>query len=357
MSSASVAGKGDRTPGRPLGGDQHGEYHASLCQRQRSSRDSARRAEIPGRRGHHPAGRRDPGTLPADPRAGHRDEHRRPCLPPGRVHLRAGLHRRRRLQPPGLADPQDPRHKGHRGRLRRLGTPRRRASPGRGRAGRRGDVGVVRPDDLRLDRKAPAGLPSGCRCDLAHGGEGGRGLAGPGRAGRGDLRPVSPGGPGPGPGRGVRGPVRQAGNYLRRRGSPVGGPDARVRGGGAGGAGRAVRPGRRGRHPDLRPAVPRRPAGGHAPAGGRRAAARAGRAAGQSGGAHLAGRPDGPGRQLRAAGRVDGAGPRAVGRAPRRRISERQRRGRLARRRRRPRDGVRRDNGPCRDRRRQPRRP
>ena len=57
-------------------------------------------------------------------------------------------------------------------------------------AGGRGDLGVVRPDDLHVDRQAAAGLPSGCGCDLADRCEGGRGFAGSGRAGRGDLGPV-----------------------------------------------------------------------------------------------------------------------------------------------------------------------
>ena len=35
------------------------------------------------------------------------------------------------------------------------------ASGGRGRAGGGGDVGVLRPDDLHLDRQAPGGLPPG----------------------------------------------------------------------------------------------------------------------------------------------------------------------------------------------------
>ena len=53
-----------------------------------------------------------------------------------------------------------------------------------------GAVGVLRPDDLRLDRQAARGVPPGRRCDLASGSRGGDGPAGPGRAGRGDLRPV-----------------------------------------------------------------------------------------------------------------------------------------------------------------------
>ena len=76
---------------------------------------------------------------------------------------------------------------------------RRRGAPaGRGGAGGGGDVGVVRPDDLPVDRQAPGGLPPGRGCDLADGGAGGRGPARPGRAGRGDLRPVPAGGRGPG---------------------------------------------------------------------------------------------------------------------------------------------------------------
>ena len=52
------------------------------------------------------------------------------------------------------------------------------------------DLGVGRPDDLRLDRQAARGLPGGRGCDPAGGGGGRRGCGGPGRAGRGDLRPV-----------------------------------------------------------------------------------------------------------------------------------------------------------------------
>ena len=120
------------------------------------------------------------------------------------------------------------------------------------------------------------------------------------------------------------------------------------------GAGRAVRPGRGGGRPDPGAAVPRR-AGQEAmrrlvaaePAAG------AGRAAGQGLGAHLPGRPAPAGRQLGAAGGVDRAGPRPVGRAPRRRVRERRGRRGLAGRRRRRGDRVRRGDGPDRDRRRQ----
>ena len=47
--------------------------------------------------------------------------------------------------------------------LHRVGPAGRGASGGRGGAGGRGDVGVVRADDLRLDRQAARGLPGGRR--------------------------------------------------------------------------------------------------------------------------------------------------------------------------------------------------
>ena len=72
------------------------------------------------------------------------------------------------------------------------------------------------------------------------------------------------------------------------------------------------------------PAVPRRAAAGDAAAGHRRAAARAGRAAGQGLGAHFLRRPDGPGRQLGAAAGVDRRLARPVGRAPGRGVGGRQ---------------------------------
>ena len=78
-------------------------------------------------------------------------------------------------------------------------------------------VGVGRPDDLRLDGQAPRGLPGGRGRDPGHRGRAGmdvRDLAG--LAG-GDLRPVAARGPRQGPGSGVRGPVGQAGDHVRRR--------------------------------------------------------------------------------------------------------------------------------------------
>ena len=101
-------------------------------------------------------------------------------------------------------------------------------------------------------------------------------------------------------------------------------------------------------------AVPRWPAGGDAAAGRGGAAAGAGRAAGEGLGAHLAGRLAAAGRQLGAAGGVDRRGPRAVGRAPRRRLGRRQRGRGVAGRRRGRGGGVRRGDGPDRDRRGEP---
>ena len=194
-----------------------GEYRPGLRQRQRGDGHGARGAGLPGGRGPRRDGRRHPGPVPADARAGHRDGHRRAGLDPGRVHLRPGILRRRGLQPEGVADPQDRDHQGRRGGVHRLGREGRRAPAGRGRAGGRGTVRVGRPDDLRLDGQAAAGLPGGRRHDPGHRGPGRDGRAGPGRAGGGDLRPVAARGPGQGPGSGVRGPVRHAGDHVRRR--------------------------------------------------------------------------------------------------------------------------------------------
>ena len=224
----------------------HDEWCLVAVQREGGAGDAEVCYGLPvcGRR--HGDGGRDPGAVPSGPRAGQLDGHRRPGLDPGRVHRRPGLFRRRRLQPAGLADPQDRDHPGHRGGAHRVGPPGRGASAGRGGAGRRGDIGVGRADDLRLDRQAPAGLPAGRGRDPGDRGAGGDGRAGPGRAGRGDLRPVAARRPGQGPGRGVRGPVRRGGDHVRRRRGPVRGPDAGVRVDRDRGAGRAVGPGRRG---------------------------------------------------------------------------------------------------------------
>ena len=79
---------------------------------------------------------------------------------------------------------------------------------------------------------------------------------------------------------------------------------------------------------------------GDAAAGRQRPAAGAGRAAGQGVGAHVAGGPAPAGGQLRLAGAVDRPGPRGLGRAPGRRLRDRQRRRRVAGRRRRRGDRV-----------------
>src|SRR5271166_5856550 len=64
--------------------------------------------------------------------------------------------------------------------------------------------------------------PAGRGRDLAGGGAGRRGPAGPGRAGRRDLRPVHAREPGQGPGGGVRGPVRARGDDVPGCGGPLG---------------------------------------------------------------------------------------------------------------------------------------
>ena len=142
-----------------------GGYRPGLRQRQRGDRHGARGAGLPGRRGRHRDGRRHPGPVPADARAGHRDGHRGAGLHPGRVHLRPGILRRRGLQPEGLADQPDPDHQGRRGGVHRVGPAGRRAPAGRAGAGGGGDIGVGRPDDLYLDGQAARGLPGGRRRD------------------------------------------------------------------------------------------------------------------------------------------------------------------------------------------------
>ena len=135
----------------PEGGDP-GEYAAGFGQR--GDGHGARRAGLPGRRGRHRDGGRDPGPVPADAGAGQLDGHRGAGLDPGRVHRRAGLLRGRGLQPAGLADQPDPRHQGRRGRPtpRGSGGPRRiRWSRGRWRPGR---YRSRSPGRSALDRQA-----------------------------------------------------------------------------------------------------------------------------------------------------------------------------------------------------------
>ena len=228
-----------------------------------------------------------------------------------------GYSRGRGLQPAGVADQPHAGHQGGRGGLHRVGPAGRSAPAGRGGAGGRGAVGVVRPDDLPVDGQAAGGLPGGRGRDLAGRGGRRRGPAGPGRAGRGDLRPVPARGPGQQAGAGVRGPVGAAGDHVRAAPGCCRGSSARS-------APRSwarcwtrcrPRPGAEDTrtqaqryHDALHEALQRLVDG--------RAAAGAGRAAGQGLGAHVPGRPDGPGRQLGAAGGVDQPGPGAVGRAP-----------------------------------------
>ena len=113
--------------------------------------------------------------------------------------------------------------------LHRVGPRRAAAHPQvAARAGGRGDIGVVRPDDLPWTDKLPEDCRPGRGCDLADGGAGGRG---PARTWPGWPRRSTPGpcprGPGQGPGAGVRGPVGAAGDHVRRRRGADRGADAR----------------------------------------------------------------------------------------------------------------------------------
>jgi len=209
-------------------GGKPGDHSSAPRQRSPGAGHAEVRDGLPGRRRCDGDGGRDPGAEPAGLGAGQLDGHRRPHLDPGRVQLRSGVLRGCGLQPAGVAQP-DPGHQGRRGRLHRVGPAGRRASRGRRGAGGRGDVRVVRADDLHLDGQAPGGLPGGCGRDLAGGGGEGDGPAGPGRAGRGDLCPVPAREPRRRKGRGVRGPVGQARDHVRRRGGPACRPDPGVR--------------------------------------------------------------------------------------------------------------------------------
>jgi len=104
---------------------------------------------------------RFPGAVPAGAGAGPFDVHRGADRDSGAVHRRAGVLRGRGLQSAGVADQPDQGHQGCRGGVYRVGPAGRRASRGRRGAGRRGDVGVVRADHLRLDGQAPAREPGG----------------------------------------------------------------------------------------------------------------------------------------------------------------------------------------------------
>ena len=111
------------------------------------------------------------------------------------------------------------------------------------------------------------------------------------------------------------------------------------RGGDRGAGGPVGAAGRRG-HPDPGAALPRRAGRCDAPPGGLRAAAGAGRSAGESLGARVPGRAARPGRRVGPGPGVDRGDGRAVGRPPGRRLPGRQRRRRLAGRQARPRHGL-----------------
>ena len=103
---------------------------------QRGDGHGPRRAGLPGRRRSHRDGGRDPGAVPADAGAGPCDGHRGSDLRAGRVHRRAGVFRRRGLQPAGVADQPDRRHnQGRCGGVYRVGPAGGGASGGRGGAG------------------------------------------------------------------------------------------------------------------------------------------------------------------------------------------------------------------------------
>ena len=100
------------------------------------------------------------------------------------------------LQPAGVADQPDPDHQGRRGGVYRVGAAGGRRIP---RSRRRWRRGRCRSPFARTICQWTDKLPEDCREDadaiLLPGGQGRRGPAGPGRAGRGDLRPVPARGP------------------------------------------------------------------------------------------------------------------------------------------------------------------
>ena len=165
----------------------------ALRQHERGDGHGARRAGLPGRRR---PGRDDPpgpGRVPARPGAARRGQHRDPGPGPGRVHRRPRLHRRRRLQPHLLADPPDPHHQGRRPRPPGLVPPGGRPPPGHRRAGRgRRAHRLDGRHHLPVDRQDPGLVPGRRRPDPDRRGAGRGPAAGPGRAGRRDLRPLPP---------------------------------------------------------------------------------------------------------------------------------------------------------------------
>ena len=123
-----------------------------------------------------------------------------------------------------------------------------RGDRGAGRGNRADRVGG--PADLRVDRQAPGGLPGRRRRHLAHRGPRRGPHGGPGRAGRGDLRPVPARRPGrQRPAAELRGPAGAGGEHLRRGRGHRRRPHPRMRRGGHRGAGCAVGAGRGAGHP------------------------------------------------------------------------------------------------------------
>ena len=96
-------------------------------------------------------------------------------LDPGRVHRRAGLHRRRGLQPAGVADAPDRDHLRGGHRPYRVGEAGPGASPSARRPGRQGGLRTLGEGYLQVDRPSSRRFP----------GRGGRDLAG-----RGGVRSV-----------------------------------------------------------------------------------------------------------------------------------------------------------------------
>ena len=181
-----------RSPSSPRGGEpgEPGRHRSAAGQHRAGAGDAAVGDGLPGRGRRDRDGGGDAGAVPAGAGAGQLGGDGGADLDPGGVHLRPGVCRGRGLQSAGLADPQDPVTRGaavgYTAWVRRAAAhPRDRR-----RAGCRDDLGVGRADHLRLDRQAPGGVPGGRGRDLAGGGGGRRGCGGPGRAGRGDLRPL-----------------------------------------------------------------------------------------------------------------------------------------------------------------------
>ena len=90
----------------------HDEQCRVAIQREGGAGDAEVRDGLPGRRRSHRDGGRDPGAVPAGPRAGQLDGHRRPHRDPRGIHLRPGVLRGSGLQSAGVADQPDQGHQG-----------------------------------------------------------------------------------------------------------------------------------------------------------------------------------------------------------------------------------------------------